>query len=203
MIAAIESAIVARIQFASDAGTLGYRFRKVASYGGEFDEEGLKQLVKDYPAAWTVFGGEPRPEHLGQETYRHRPGFAVIVAARSLRNEEATRRGAAGDVGTYQLVKDVRALLIGQTLALDIHPLSPGAVRSLFNGSLRDRKLSLYGVEFHTAYDSAMAAADAAIDDFTAFHADWDIPAGETVAPPLPAADADARDDVTLPGPGA
>ncbi len=209
MIGEIENAMIARLQDASDSGKLGYKLGTVTSYGGQLDEDGIKEVVKNYPAAWIVYGGEPRPEHRGQNTFLHRPIFYVLVAARSLRNEETTRKGAGDKVGSYQMVQDLRAIFVGQDLGLEIQAIEPGATDPLFNGEVRQRKLSVFAQTFHTAYEDGAPAAGVDLGvgdnaaDFTHFHSDWDIPPHGNVGPTLPDAQADASDDTTLTGPGA
>lgn len=43
--------------------------------------------------------------------------FVVLVGARSVRNEEARRHGAASDIGTYKMLAHVQQLLIGNDLS--------------------------------------------------------------------------------------
>ena len=197
MIGAIEQAIVDRIEAASGAGTLGYTIRTVASYGNELDDN-LKSVVRQFPAVWVVFMGERKPRQAAGGEWVHEPLFAVMVAARNRRNEEAARRGAAGKPGSYQMFEDVRALLTGQDLGLDIAPFAPGAVRSLVNGAVQGAAASIYAHEFHTRYVSNEPAAASGLDDFAAFHVDWDIPPLGNVTGPLPAEEADAEDTIEV-----
>lgn len=197
MIGAIEAAIAARIKAASDEGVLGYALRHVGTYAAQLDDD-LARIAPQMPAVWVVLNelGRRQPIAGGWETPAT---FAVIVATRNLRNEQATRHGgAAGEVGSYQIVMDVRALLADQTLGLDIEPLVPGRVTSLFNGRVRDTKASIYACEVLTAFSEEAVPDAEDLDDFETFHADWDIPPHGNVEAPLPAADADASDTVTL-----
>lgn len=201
MIGQIEDAIIARIEAAAAAGgVLGYRFRAVATYSGEMDQE-VKHVAPSFPACWVAYMGEDRPEPLGDGTYRHEPTFALVIAARNVRNERARRHGSVGEVGTYQMLEDLRALLSGKDLGLEIRDIEPGATRQLVNRQVQDQKLSVLTLELHTAYETKAALPDANIEDFLTFHADWDIPGGADAEEPLPAAEKDAEDTVTLPGP--
>lgn len=202
MIAAIEAAMVARIQAASDDDVLGYKLRTVGSYGGELDEE-LSKIALQFPAAWVVFAGE-RISEKGGGRHRAEANFVVIVAAKNYRNEKATRHGAAGEVGSYQLITDVKALFIERNLGLEIDAFKPVAVRSLFSGKLRTSSASIFAVEFRTAYvmEAVPDAGEAeSIGSFKHFHADWDIPPhAEHESVPLDPEDADATDDLELTG---
>lgn len=201
MMDVIEDGMIARVKAASDADELGYRFRTLATYGGELDDTVLREIVRQLPAGWVVYAGE-RLIDMGDGRFDSAPRFSFMVAAESARNESASRRGDGTNPGAYQLVKDVKALLAWQTLGLDIEPLVPREVRTLFNGRTRDDQVAIFAIEFTTLYGNTFVH-DAPIDDFTNFHADWDVPAfGDHDSVPLDPADADATDDVTLEGPG-
>lgn len=155
MIAVIEDAIIRRL---GEAG-LPY-LRTVATYGGELDGD-TRQVVRAFPAVWVAFKGEGDPAPVGtSRTVWHVPAtWVVLVAARNLRNEAATRKGDAVQVGTYQMLEDVRALLMcqdfteqGAAQGLEMDPLRPGRTRSLYNGRLQDQGVSVYAQEWHTRY---------------------------------------------------
>jgi len=195
MIAAIEDGIVERIKAASTGGVLGYALKEVKTYGGELDEDGLREVVKRYPAVWVVWAGSRFTEK-ARGLWWEDATFAVIVATKSLRNEQARRHGAPGEVGSYQIVKDVKALLGGNALGLDIQPLQPTAGRSLFQGVKDKQPLSLYAVDFLARFITEQPET-AGLDDFATFHADWDLPpfAPKPEDPlPLPPGQADAED---------
>ena len=149
MISAIEEAIKARI---AGAG-LPYK-PTVATYGGEFDE-GLESVVRSFPAIWVVFAGDGpgKPLASNRRVWRFPATFAVIVAARNLRSEAATRKGDAAKVGTYAMLRDVRRLLLNQDLGLEIEELAPGRTRTLVNARLKNNAVSAYASEWHTSYD--------------------------------------------------
>lgn len=199
MIDQIEDGMIARMKAASDAGELGYRYKTLTTYGGELDDSVLREVIRRVPAAWVVYAGE-RLTNRGAGRFDAEPRFSVMVGAESLRNEASSRRGDGTEPGAYQLVRDVKTLLAWQTLGLDIEPLVLREVRTLFNGRIRDNKMAIFAVEFTTDYGNTFVQ-DTAIDDFTKFHADWDVPTfGDHTTVPLDAANADATDDVSLEG---
>jgi len=148
-IAAIEAAMLARI-----AGAKLPYLRTVATYGGELDE-GLTEAVRQFPAVWLAFKamGEGQPVNTAKSVYRAPATWVVFVAARNLRNEAATRKGDRVRVGTYQMLADVRALLAGQDLGLDIDNLRPGRVQSMVNARFQGQGVSVYAMEWHTRVD--------------------------------------------------
>lgn len=150
MIALIEQAVIDRL-----AQGLGKLVTGVHSYGGELDEEGLYQVVRQLPAAWVTFGGitKTEPIQTSRKRYKASAKFVVLVADRSYRSEAASRTGGAGrwEIGTYRLIYAVRRLLCGQDLGLPIDNLQPEAVRTLFNGRMeRTEAMSVYACEFAT-----------------------------------------------------
>ncbi len=204
MIAAIEQAMLARIAAGNAAARAGAALRTVASFAGSGAGAlaDLAQLKAQFPAVWLFYAGEPRPSRLADDVYRHEAVFTVVVAVEQRRATPAGRLGAGGEAdteaGVYSILDAVRALLVGQTFSLAIDPVAPGRVTPILN---RDN-MAVYAHDFHTGYESAAdAAADvAALDDFATVHLDHDIAAGVVAAPPLPAAAADVRDDITLEG---
>jgi len=144
---AIEAAMIARLR----AG-LGRMVRQVDSYGGEFDE-GLPQVIRQFPAAWVTFAGVTgtRPQSTSRVRYIVRGRFVVMVGDRSVR--AAASRRSAGEPGTYTLQHAVRRLLANQDLGLDgVDVLQPGAVRTLFNGAIQSQGFSIFACEFDTAW---------------------------------------------------
>ncbi len=210
MMTSIELAILERLRLAAADGVLGYAFRTLESYPEEFDAY-LKEKMRGrcFPAAWVVFGGWGRPLEVGGRI-RVPATFMVVVAAENLRNETAQRHGAgATEIGSYQLALDVAGLLHGQSLGLDVDALELGPCRSIRpTQAIQERKVSLYALEFGTAFDVAgVGFGQPSIGDFSTFSVDWDVPPfggvdGDAGAPgvQLPAADAaDASDVVEIP----
>lgn len=187
--AQLEDAVIARIQQASDANTLGYRFKHVDSYGGEFDDESFFAQFRQFPAAWVTVGGD-KPKRIGARSYLCAVKLAVMVGARNVRGERHTRRGAVGEPGVYQMLQDVRDLLDGQKLALPIRPLQLGAARTLFNTRLASGALAVFAAEFDTEF--TYTAPEAAAPDLTAIGLNYYLKPGDDQV--------DAADLLTLAG---
>lgn len=149
--AQIEDGIIERVKSASESNALGYRLAHVDSYGGEFDDEAFFTNFRKFPAVWVTIGGE-KVRRLSARQFLCAPTIAVMVGTRNVRGERHTRRGSVGELGSYQLLDDVRQLLAGQTLGLPISPLVPGAVRTLFNVKLGNEARSVFAHEFATDY---------------------------------------------------
>lgn len=194
MIGPIEAAMIARVKAASDTGLLGYAFGDVGSFAG--DIAALPEARFRMPAVWIFYSSEPRPERLMKREFKRQPVFSALVAVEATRSEYAARTGAGTEVGAYQILDDVRALLAGQTFGLDMEPLQPGRVVRL----AQTDQVVFYALEFHAQFDD-YSLDDISLDDFLRFHVDYDVPPTGDVSPPLPAADAEAADDVTLEGP--
>ncbi|VWB82133.1 hypothetical protein BLA13014_03782 [Burkholderia aenigmatica] len=151
IITAVELAIVDRLKRG-----LGKMVTEVKTYGGEFDDEELETVVRRFPAAWVTFGGVKRtdPVSTDRSKWRAEATFVVMVGARSIRNEETSRHGgpAKTEVGTNLLISAVRYLLNEQDMGLKIRELQPGAIRTLFNTKTQAGAMSVYALEFKTAW---------------------------------------------------
>lgn len=211
MMVSIELAIIERLRLAGEGDVLGYAFRTLESYPEEFDAY-LKDKMggRAFPAAWVVFGGWGSPEAVAGRV-RVPATFMVVVGTENQRHNETFQRHGAGpaEVGSYQLVLDVAGLLQGQSLGLEIDGLELGPCRSIRpTQAIRERKVSLYALEFRTAFDIATDPfGQRPIGDFSTFSVDWDVPPlggvdGDPTADgvQLPAGEtADAADAVEMP----
>lgn len=148
MISIIEDAIKGQIE----AAKLPY-VRTLATYGGQLDGD-FATVIRQLPGIWIVFKGEGPGS--ATDTTRRRwkipATFIVMVAARNLRNEQSQRHGDKLQIGTYQMLADLRALLLQQTFGLPIEPLKPGPTRTLFNARLQDQAMSGFAQEWLTSY---------------------------------------------------
>ena len=131
---------------------------EVATYGGEFDDvESLGAVVRRFPAVWVTFaGGMPRPVSTSKKKWHIDLNFVVLVGARSIRNEESTRHGVVVsgqlvEVGTFQLLNDVRLALLGKTLGLQIVPFDMGRISTLFNTRIQNQAVSVLAQEYKTS----------------------------------------------------
>lgn len=149
MIAAIETALIARLQLG-----LGQMVHQVASYSGELDDD-LGQVVRCLPAAWVTFGGitDTRPASTSRSKQKATGQFVVMVGERNLQQQASRHGGARGEqVGIYPLVYAVRRLLSGQDLGLAISHLQPGKVRTLYNTRLNADAFAVFACEFSCSW---------------------------------------------------
>ena len=147
MVDAIEAAMINQIKGSSGMAYL----KSIATYGGELDED-LGEVIRSYPAVWVLFAGSSKPQKVGAEKWKFPATFVTMVAARNVRNEASTRRGAANEIGTYQMLRHLRTLLMNNDLGLEISRFQPGAVRSLYNTKVRGKGLSVFSQEWSTAW---------------------------------------------------
>lgn len=105
-------------------------------------------------------------------------------------------KAETGLPGAWQLADDVWALLVDQDLGLPISPLQPGAIRP----EIDDGGLTACHIEFTTWFIASTVPTES-LGDYLHHHIDWDVEPHGNVQPPLPADEADVRDDVLLPGP--
>ena len=138
--------------------------------------------------------------------------FGLVVMAENRRPDEtATRHGGpnpAAEPGSYQLATDAALLLKGQDLGLPMDGIEIGALHFVPRlPAWKERKVSMLALELSTKVSLATLEPGAgALDDFAAFHANWDLPPhGNVDGDPdaagvqIPAdATADATDHVQL-----
>ena len=185
MIDVIEAKIVETLKNAT-----GLRYlTTVETYGGELDDD-LGEIVRKYPAIWVVYAGSQKPQKIGPEKYKTTATFALIHAARNVKNESATRMGSAGEVGVYQMLKDSSTLLLNSDLGLEIGLFQPGAVRSLYNTKVRGKGLCIFSQEWTTQFIQSVPAKEEV--DLLSFGVNYYLKPGDDVA--------DATDEIILGG---
>lgn len=148
MLADIENAIIHAIKTAPNMQYV----RSIDSYGGQFDSDTF-DVIRILPAIWITFGGARQPAQIGEKKFLTPASFAVMCCARSVRGERTTRHdGAAGEVGVYHMLEDVRRLLLMKDLGLAIDHFRPGAITTLYNTKLRENGLAVFAQEWHTKF---------------------------------------------------
>lgn len=158
MIADIETAMLDAIK----AADFGYQLGTVAGYCGELDgnEQGgdqfMGQMALKFPVVWVIFNGDDKVTPVGTANDRWRvdAGFLVIVVARNVRGQQFTRHSANADqeVGAYQIIEDLRLLLLGQDFDLAIARMKPGPIKRLVNKKTAKQAMAAYYLEFKTQY---------------------------------------------------
>lgn len=201
----IELALVKRLQEKLAPAKSGYSVKKIDTYGGELTEE-IERALSSFPAILVVYTGATVVGATSQAA-KVRHAFNVIICAQSLRNEKTSRHSSAGKVGSYQMIADTLAVLIGQKLKVEsgdqvtnipMTALAFRGVRPLMNNRVDGQLASVYSIDLDTDVTASMQPSDD-LAPFIDFHANWDIPPIGNVQPPLPADDtADATDHVTL-----
>lgn len=182
MIAQIETAIIEHLR----SMVFGYAVPCIDSYGGQFDD-GLAEVVRRLPGIWVVYAGESRPARMNtaRDKWLVDATFVTMVGVKSLRGEPSTRHGltindTVREVGSYQMIRDVRAALLRQDFELGIDPLEPGSVKTLFNTRLDGQALSVFALEWHTKYVLAKPVADDG--DLQSVALDYHLTPGGTTA---------------------
>ena len=203
MIAAIENAVLQLLRQAGEQGRLGYRFVTLETYPDEWDAY-LKDKVKlRCPGAWCVFLGVVGMELSDDGVTYGLARFATVLAAESLRNEQATRHGLGNKPGSYQLGWDAIGLLAGNSLDVaDMGHIVPRRL-ALVGRTAETRKqgISLIAFEWEARVPIVQLVADGELADFETFHANWDVPPFGGIGPGLPDDEpADATDTVILEG---
>ncbi|PZQ45161.1 MAG: hypothetical protein DI551_08210 [Micavibrio aeruginosavorus] len=198
MIGVIEQKALDRLKAANEARS-NYKLAKIATYGGEFSQDNLRSVVRDFPAVWIMFDGAEAINDSQQRT-KVRARFAFFVAAKSLRSEEEGRHGSSINPGAYTIIGDVLSLFLKQTLELDIDPFNLQDIRLIYSDRADSGLLSVYAIALTTSFDiEAINEEDNNVGVFATYHANWDIPIHGNVDRDIPSDDtADATDHVEM-----
>jgi phage gp37-like protein len=125
--------------------------RTVKTYAGQTEID-VEKLTVRFPAAFVIYRGSSF-EWVEGQNHKETVVFRVLVAARNLKADEATRKGsdAPGDVGAYRMINDVLAALANTDFGLDIDMMRP------LNTSLVIARsgVSVYQVDFQTGFHNA------------------------------------------------
>lgn len=197
----IEDAMLGRIRdaVAPELQAFGYPVPTVDAYMGQLTEEALARRAPQLPAVFVTYAGEGQAiGGLDGEWWQHPATMWVYCCARSLRREQVAASGDVTMVGSLQLIADMRRLFIGRRLGLMISPISPLDVTL----GLQSDVLSVVRLGLQVIYESQAQATlpDERPVPFWRMHMDYDLPPRTAVEGPLPAAAADARDDLYLEG---
>ena len=133
-------------------GDIGY-VKTLESYQGTLEDvlENPEAMITRFPAILVAFGGNRyNTEGYPTYVYRRRMQFNVIVGSNSLRGEKERRRGREG---SYQMLTDVRDLLAGNNLGLQISPLIITSEDPIFNGKINGRFISIYAATYEMDMD--------------------------------------------------
>jgi phage gp37-like protein len=133
----VEDAVVAALK-----DRLGEQVKTIRSYQGNWRTD-LRQETWRLPAALVMLTGS-RSEQVGVASFDLTLDFQILVVVRSLRGEEAGRRGAAG---AYDLLLGVQDALWQQDLGLDLLPLALVREEPL----LTDGEFTVYAAQYRTA----------------------------------------------------
>jgi len=136
----IEDAIIATLK----ASVMGSYCRKIDSYqieGGDLEEQ-IRIFAGQLPCILVIYS-EGVFEHFISGIQDKEMKFSILACAQSMRGVGEPRRGA---IGTYKMLDDLRRILTGNRLNLDISPLLP--VREA--NEINTKFFSAYSMEFKT-----------------------------------------------------
>lgn len=201
MIGTIEDKIIAHIKMLSDGDHLGYKLKQIATYSGELRNQAARDNIKTYPSVWLAFNRAPITRRLNQyDTFNAQ--FALLIATKNLRNEEASRHGGGdGEVGAYQISTDLAGVFSGLnfkelegTQSFEVGGITPISVDARRNGNL-----AIYSVDLTVPFNNSRISPE--IDQnnpLETIHTNWDLPPVGNVGPSLPDDEnADANSTVT------
>ena len=169
----IEKAIIDRLQKAVNSGVLGYKIPVIASYSGEGDDDIPHLLKTRSPAVWVAYSGEEAAAGSRKDVNAY---FSLIVYVRNNKSENAAREGSLNHAGAYQLINDIKRLLIEQDLGLPIEPFSFIEAKPTINARLEKYYTTMFGLRFKTLYTQPVSGKPySKLDDFLRVKGTWTI----------------------------
>ena len=169
----IEKAIIDRLQKAVYSGVLGYKIPVIASYSGEGDDDIPHLLKTRSPAVWVAYSGEEAAAGSRKDVNAY---FSLIVYVRNNKSENAAREGSLNHAGAYQLINDIKRLLIEQDLGLPIEPFSFIEAKPIINARLEKYYTTMFGLRFKTLYTQPVSGKPySKLDDFLRVKGTWTI----------------------------
>jgi phage gp37-like protein len=139
---AIEDAIVSELESA-----LPY-LRKVETYAGQVEDlTGL--FVIPSPSVFVVYAGT-EPLHVDNLTVEEDTTFTLLVVTKNLRGEEEARKGDGAKRGAYEVMEDVKAVLVNNTLGMDVEALRWLRTNLVLSGE----QATVYAMDFYTSFDT-------------------------------------------------
>ena len=138
----IEDAIINTLK----ASDMAAYCKKIDSYQIEATdlEEQIRIFAGQLPCALIVYSGTPEFIYSLSGVQDMPMTFSILLCAQSLRGKGEARRG---NVGTYQMIDDLRKILTNNNVGLNIDPLLPTKVEAEIN----TKSFSAYSMEFKTS----------------------------------------------------
>ncbi len=117
--------------------------RTVAAYHGEISNitEDFKKFLKPLPAVYVLYSGSKFNE-TANRSYDEEVTYTIVVIAGNLRAPEKHMEIA------YQILEEIKGILIGKNLGLDIEPLQPLAIEALIVTDI----FSIYAFDLETSF---------------------------------------------------
>jgi len=151
----------------------GRTLRLVAALPGEWDDEMLKKLLLNAPAVYLACPGGPRtPGESDLVGINSRWLFYVITTHAG--GEAQRRRGDALQIGAWEICRRLVVLFHNHTIP-DVGTMDLASIDNLYNGSIENKGVTLYGVRFELPIHFDADISLATLDDFETFHVDFDL----------------------------
>ncbi|MBW2644603.1 MAG: DUF1834 family protein [Deltaproteobacteria bacterium] len=121
--------------------------KTVKNYAGELEENDLKKMTFQFPAAFIIYRNSVETWVDGQ-TFNEKATFAVFFASKNFRGDEKVRKDTKK--GIYKFLKKGMEVLTNKTFGLDIERLAPTRKYLVFTS----KEWAAYGIDFVTNFDT-------------------------------------------------
>lgn len=136
----IEDAIVDKLKASSALSAI---CKSIASYHAEIDDivSIASQLTIQLPAVYVLYAGSTFTESANR-SYDDEMTFTVVIVAKDLRGDQKLK------ASIYQILEEVKTILIDNNLDLDIEPIHPVRVEA----TIITKLFSIYSFDIKTSH---------------------------------------------------
>lgn len=165
LIAAIEDQLITVIKDHFN-GVL----KSVESLPSDFDAAEFNRVLRSAPGVFVVFSGGSSVESPNNAQIRGQ--WTVVALTDNAGGELARRRGSQVQIGAYEIIERLVALLHDRTI-VDVGTLKLQSVENLYNGALDNKGVAMYAAVFSLPMAFEINITDlSSLDDFIRFDSD-------------------------------
>lgn len=168
MIGEIEDQLIQRVK-----GHFNRHLKAVESLPSDFDAKEFERVLRSAPGVFTVFAGAQASD--AGSYAQGRGQWSMVVVTDHASGELARRRGNTLQIGAYEIIERLVALLHDFSLP-GIGTLQFRSIDNLYSGALENKGVSMYSVVFSLPMSFEINIDDLnSLDSFERFDADTNL----------------------------
>lgn len=152
--------------------------KSVESLPSDFDAAEFNRVLRSAPGVFVVFSGGSSIE--SAQNAQIRGQWTVVALTDNAGGELARRRGSQVQIGAYEIIERLVALLHDYSLP-DVGTLKLQSVENLYNGALDNKGVAMYAAVFGLPMTFENSVTDlSSLDDFVRFDNDINFVVADT-----------------------